>query len=495
MKKNLIFAGTAVIALITTLTILLIPNQNVQAAWVFRNNNALNPVAACQDGIYIGLGAIQTVSDPYEIEATLQPGDETVFFASLTLPPNPIPNSQITHSGYYTFFWDEPFAPLPPGSVVELTPFSTGVGEFVTVGDCLVNPDSDPVSTAFTYQGRLSDGNSPANGSYDLQFILFNASQNGQQIGSPVSIENVTVVDGLFSLSLDFGHAAFNGSKRWLEIMVRPGDSTGNYSRLTPRRELTAVPYAHSLRAGAVISGSLANQASLTLRNNISDSLYIENGYRGVFVESAVDAGLWVNNSGRDGIYVNSATDDGIEINSANNWAGVFEGNIFVSGNCTGCLIAAFGVNRGTTSLQPGDIVTIEGTSASPYNQTDRLFNVHKATAGQPIVGVIAGMAEIVLDDDGQTQKLVARNGITAQPDEYVSIIIYGPVSVPATAANSEIIAGAKLTLAETGQVRAKQTVEVNGVRLAEDAPTLGIALDSLAVGESATIWVLVNPQ
>jgi hypothetical protein len=27
-----------------------------------------------------------------------------------------------------------------------------------------------PLGTAFTYQGRLTDGASPANGSYDLQF-------------------------------------------------------------------------------------------------------------------------------------------------------------------------------------------------------------------------------------------------------------------------------------------------------------------------------------
>lgn len=31
------------------------------------------------------------------------------------------------------------------------------------------------VSSAFTYQGQLSDGGNPANGSYDFQFILYQA--------------------------------------------------------------------------------------------------------------------------------------------------------------------------------------------------------------------------------------------------------------------------------------------------------------------------------
>ena len=38
-------------------------------------------------------------------------------------------------------------------------------------------------ATAFTYQGRLSDGGLPANGAYDLRFALFDAASDGNQIG------------------------------------------------------------------------------------------------------------------------------------------------------------------------------------------------------------------------------------------------------------------------------------------------------------------------
>jgi len=102
-----------------------------------------------------------------------------------------------------------------------------------------------PVSTAFTYQGRLTDDGNPANGTHDFQFELYDDAGGGSQVGSTVTKDNVTVTDGLFAVELDFGSNVFRrGDARWLEIGVRPGSSTGGYTRLTPRHALTAVPYA-----------------------------------------------------------------------------------------------------------------------------------------------------------------------------------------------------------------------------------------------------------
>ena len=36
-------------------------------------------------------------------------------------------------------------------------------------------------TTAFTYQGRLTDGGAPANNNYDLQFTLWDAAVAGTQ--------------------------------------------------------------------------------------------------------------------------------------------------------------------------------------------------------------------------------------------------------------------------------------------------------------------------
>ncbi len=109
------------------------------------------------------------------------------------------------------------------------------------------------LGTAFTYQGRLTDGGNPANGTYDFQFKLFDADSDGTQVGSTVTVDDETVTDGLFTVQLDFGSDAFDGNARWLEIGVRPGSSTGGYTTLSPRQALTAVPYAISLVPGADI--------------------------------------------------------------------------------------------------------------------------------------------------------------------------------------------------------------------------------------------------
>lgn len=102
--------------------------------------------------------------------------------------------------------------------------------------------------TAFTYQGQLKDAGVPASGSYDLVFRLFGVASGGSPVGSPVTVNDWPVTNGLFAVSLDFGAGHFNGSARWLQVEVRLGNSNGSYSVLFPRQPLTATPYAlHSL--------------------------------------------------------------------------------------------------------------------------------------------------------------------------------------------------------------------------------------------------------
>jgi pectin methylesterase-like acyl-CoA thioesterase len=104
-------------------------------------------------------------------------------------------------------------------------------------------PLDAPLGTGFTYQGKLSDGGAPANGEYDLQFTLYDALSSGSSVGGTVTLDDVSVTNGLFTVQLDFG-AVFNGAALYLEIGVRPGASTGAYTALTPRQPLTAAPYA-----------------------------------------------------------------------------------------------------------------------------------------------------------------------------------------------------------------------------------------------------------
>ncbi|MCH8146658.1 MAG: hypothetical protein IH987_01510 [Planctomycetes bacterium] len=104
-----------------------------------------------------------------------------------------------------------------------------------------------PVGTTLTYQGQLKEAGAPLNGNVDLLFELFDAEVDGSSIGSPLLLENVPVVKGLFSVDLDFGAAVFIGEARWMQIQVRspndPGD-TEPFTPLSPRPPLTGTPYA-----------------------------------------------------------------------------------------------------------------------------------------------------------------------------------------------------------------------------------------------------------
>src|SRR5260370_31347353 len=97
-------------------------------------------------------------------------------------------------------------------------------------------------TSSFTYQGRLTDGGTAANGNYDLQFALFDSLSGGTQIGSTQTLNTVAVSNGVFTVSLDFGASSFSGPNRFLEISARP--SGGSFTLLTPRQQVTATPYA-----------------------------------------------------------------------------------------------------------------------------------------------------------------------------------------------------------------------------------------------------------
>ena len=116
--------------------------------------------------------------------------------------------------------------------------------------------------TQFTYQGQLANNGLPANGSYDLAFSLFSASNGAGQVGGTVTNSAVTVSNGLFNATLDFGAGAFPGANRWLEIGVRTNGG-GAFTTLTPRQPLTATPYA--IAAGNVTGSLPASQLTGTV--------------------------------------------------------------------------------------------------------------------------------------------------------------------------------------------------------------------------------------
>jgi len=100
------------------------------------------------------------------------------------------------------------------------------------------------IGAGFTYRGQLIEENVPASGFYDFEFELYDAADAGNQHASTVTIEDLEVADGYFTVMLDFGSDVFDGDSRWLQIGVRPGDSTDAFTILSPRQEITPTPYA-----------------------------------------------------------------------------------------------------------------------------------------------------------------------------------------------------------------------------------------------------------
>ena len=117
-------------------------------------------------------------------------------------------------------------------------------------------------TTTITYQGRLTDGGPPATGPYDLQFTLWDALTNGNQlpVGSPITIakSGVSVANGIFTVQLDFTAASFPGAGRFLEISAKhPADAS--FTLLTPRQQITSSPYSiRTISAGTADSLSSA---------------------------------------------------------------------------------------------------------------------------------------------------------------------------------------------------------------------------------------------
>jgi hypothetical protein len=117
-------------------------------------------------------------------------------------------------------------------------------------------------NTAFTYQGRLTDGCCPATGLYDMAFKVFDNAGPGTvgQQGSTLATNGVPVTNGLFAVNLDFGSAPFTGARRWLQMDVRTNNATppASFVTLDPRTELTSTPYAiRALTAGSVADGGI----------------------------------------------------------------------------------------------------------------------------------------------------------------------------------------------------------------------------------------------
>ena len=117
------------------------------------------------------------------------------------------------------------------------------------------------VANVIPVQGRLTDASgSPVNGARVMVFSIYDVSAGGVALCS--DSDTVNVVNGLFTASMNFCAADdVNGRQLYLGIRVDADPE------MTPRQDIYPVPYAFSLRPGAIISDTLAGDAILHVEN------------------------------------------------------------------------------------------------------------------------------------------------------------------------------------------------------------------------------------
>jgi hypothetical protein len=260
-----------------------------------------------------------------------------------------------------------------------------------------------------------------------------------------------------------------------------------------------------------------AGQHGLYVYSALEDGVHVDSaGRHGVVVDSAPAYGIWVASAGNEGVHVNSAGDfgvrigwtgyDGVVVDSAGTtgvWANTRQSNgewgFYTFDKIYGSNVAVNSLTliaqvTGTTSITPGDLVAAAGL-ADPLHETHgRLALVRLATSDSftGIVGVVEGrMALASRTAETSTQDLRSVDG-PARPGDYVAITVLGVAQVKVQD-GAAIQPGQRLTAADTpGTARTLRTVQVEGVRLDESGPILGVALDA---AEDGMVWVLVNPQ
>jgi len=219
--------------------------------------------------------------------------------------------------------------------------------------------------TVFTYQGQLQNSGSPASGTYNLKFSLFATNTTGVPIAGPVTNNGVVVTSGLFTVQVDFCPGAFAGGTNWLQIGVET-NLAGSFTTLTPRQQLTPVPYAIFAESADSLPGLLVQSNTNGAPNIIGGSPlnFVASGVVG----AAVGGGGAADYSGA--AYANSVTADfGTVGGGRGNQASGFVSTIAGGDGNTASLDDAF-IGGGWGNSAANDDATISGgdnNSASGY--------------------------------------------------------------------------------------------------------------------------------
>jgi hypothetical protein len=260
--------------------------------------------------------------------------------------------------------------------------------------------------TAFTYQGRLNTGGSPASGLYDYRFKLYADALGNTQVGSSYLTNALPVTNGLFLTTIDFGAGIFTGNNYWLEVDVKT-NGAGSYTVLSPLQGVTPTP-------NAVFAATAGNVSGTVSAAQISGAVANGNLPSSPTVSGDVTASSFSGN-GANVTNVNAATLNGL--NAGNFWQ--------LGGNNV-----AGGQFLGSTNNQPVEIwvngtraLRLEPNATAPNVVGGSVWNSDIATAG--VVGSTIGGG--IYNTNGSSYSFIGGgNGNNIQAASPYSVLVGG---------------------------------------------------------------------
>lgn len=226
---------------------------------------------------------------------------------------------------------------------------------------CTATTVAGVATTAFTYQGQLKRAGVPVNETVDFVFELWDVPSGGDEPSAAVAIVGVSVVNGLFSVPLDFGALPFTTAEpRWLGVGVTNND--GTTTRLEPRQLVTAAPYSLSTRGitvddvGRVGIGHQYPDTALTVSGDGSQQLKLHNSG---FPNRFLYGGVFSTGYARLGAYDNALPGP------------------------VNLVLGDSGENVGIGTTAPQNKLEVEASGTIGFSGTQPGFNLRLRTAGQ----------------------------------------------------------------------------------------------------------------
>lgn len=168
------------------------------------------------------------------------------------------------------------------------------------------------VANKINYQGQLTTpGGLPLSGVFPMRFQIYDDPGGGALLWDS-GVMGVDVDHGLFNAELWVEPAAFNGRGLWLRIWV-----DGEW--LTPRQELSPVPYALSLRPGAEVEADAPTNWVFRATNTNSFATG-----SAIWGAAATGSAIYGNSAGGYGLYGYSEVGNAVVGTSVDKTAGVF---------------------------------------------------------------------------------------------------------------------------------------------------------------------------